>query len=234
MGSSGNCGGNIGANSGVGGCLQLITIPPTGPPVNKPTPQPTLMPMSPPAPLPTMPKPTMPKPTVSPPTSSPVSGPNISVYVVIKTDNYPTETSFKVTNQNGSEVMSGGGYTKQLIEYTATKTLPGSNNIYQFTIYDTYGDGLCCVHGQGGYNLFVDGKLAKAGGIFTKSETTTFQAVPGPTTAPSKPPLPLPTTSPVVGSNISVYIIIKTDNYPAETSFKVLNQYGTEVMAGGG
>jgi len=159
--------------------------------------------------------------------------PSISVYIVIKTDNYPTETSFKVIDQNGLEVMAGGSYTKQLSEYVAAATLPGANNVYRFTIYDTYGDGLCCVYGQGGYNLFLDGKLARTGGIFTKSETTAFQAGPGPTPAPTQPPTPLPTTPPTVGPNISVYIIIRTDNYPAETSFKVFDQDGVEVMAGG-
>jgi len=231
--SAGSCGGNIGASNGIGGCSQLTSNPPTPTSTNAPTPIPTITaPINPPTPNPTQ-APINP-PTMAPaplPTSPPVSGPSISVYVVIKTDNYPAETSFKVTDQNGIEVMSGGSYTAQLTEYTATATLPG-NNVYQFTIYDTYGDGLCCVHGQGGYNLFVDGALIKAGGGFTNSETTTFPSVPGP--VPTKPPLPLPTNSPVIGPSISVYVIIKTDNYPAETSFKVFNQNGVEVMSGGG
>merc|ERR1712176_1523641 len=76
------------------------------------------------------------------------------------------------------EVMAGGGYTKQLTEYTASKTLASSNNVYQFTIYDTYGDGLCCAYGNGGYNLFVDGFIIKTGGILRKVKRPHFHLNP--------------------------------------------------------
>jgi len=158
------------------------------------------------------------------PTNSPVSGPNILVDVMIKTDTYPQETSFKVMSQNGVEFMSGGGYTAQLTEYSSSKSLPNSN-IYQFTIYDTADDGICCGYGEGRYELKVDGAVIKSGGVFTNSETTTF---------PSNAPVPVPTNPPVPGPSIELYIIILTDTYPEETSFKIIDQNGIEFMTGGG
>jgi len=115
-------------------------------------------------------------PTNSPlasPTNAPAPGPSILVYIIIKTDYYPGDTSFKVTNQDGIEFMSGGDYTASLTQYIASASLPNSN-VYKFTIYDSYGDGICCTYGYGGYNLFVNGALIKAGGVFINSETTTL------------------------------------------------------------
>jgi len=159
-----------------------------------------------------------------PPTTPLVPTPNVSVQVMIKTDYYPEETTFKIINQNNIEFMSGGGYVDALTEYSTTESLPNSN-IYQFTIYDTAGDGICCLYGAGRYELTVDGSLIKSGDVFTISETTTF---------PTNAPVPVPISPPVPGPSIAVYVIIKTDNYPEETSFKVTNQDGIEFMSGGG
>jgi len=154
--------------------------------------------------------------------TSPPNGNCMNVIVTIKTDNYPQETSYKVMSQTGTEFMSGGDYTIPLYEYAASSCLPNSN-VYEFTIYDAYGDGICCQHGDGAYNLLVNGALIKSGGQFTNSETTTF---------PASSPIPAPTNPPVPGPSISVYVIIKTDDYPEETSFTVTNLNGIEFMAG--
>jgi len=128
-------------------------------------------------------------------TSAPNSGNCMNVVVIIKTDIYPEETSFKVVNQNGIEFMSGDSYTTKLYEYPASSCLPNSN-IYQFTIYDTADDGLCCTHGAGGYNLFVNGVIIKSGGVFTNSETAKFPSN-APVSVPTNLSLTAHTTSPV-------------------------------------
>jgi len=40
---------------------------------------------------------------------------------------------------------------------------------YTFIISDTYGDGICCGHGNGKYNVFVDGILQASGAEFEKT-----------------------------------------------------------------
>ena len=46
---------------------------------------------------------------------------------------------------------------------------------YRFTIYDSYGDGICCSYGNGSYDLFDDdGILIANGGDFGSSEFVDF------------------------------------------------------------
>lgn len=94
------------------------------------------------------------------------------VTVEILTDNYGGETSWDVVDENGSvvEVVEGG--LESNMEYSWTfSVIPG---VYTFTIYDAWGDGICCSYGEGYYNLLVDGTLVATGGEFGTSESTTF------------------------------------------------------------
>ena len=62
------------------------------------------------------------------------------------TDNYPTETSWQLINQSGVVVasISSGDLTQANSSYTWS-ICPSSTDCYDFIIYDTYGDGICCV-----------------------------------------------------------------------------------------
>jgi hypothetical protein len=129
-------------------------------------------------------KPTTSKPTSSPTTSKPTSSPTVfapcngnqmKVEVKVLTDNYPGETSWKLTNQcNSSQVneTSGVPYTQSSTLYRFTKCLPTGSYVY--TIMDTYGDGICCGFGTGSYEVLVDGNSTLTGGLFAFSETKTF------------------------------------------------------------
>ena len=44
---------------------------------------------------------------------------------------------------------------------------------YTLTIFDSFGDGICCAYGAGNYDLPIDGTLVAAGGD-SVSESTTF------------------------------------------------------------
>jgi hypothetical protein len=155
-----------------------------------------------------------------------------SVTVIITTDDYPEETSFQITNQNGQTFMAGGGYTGKRTTYTDTKNLP--DNIYTFIISDSYGDGICCSFGPGGYNVFANNVLVKAGGPFTDSETVTFSSQGAPFTPPTPTIINPPTTAPTdkPGACGSVTVIITTDNNPVETSYEVKDQNDNQVMSG--
>lgn len=48
---------------------------------------------------------------------------------------------------------------------------PGS---YIFEMFDSYGDGLCCSYGNGGYMLSIDGETIAEGDVFEESEITMF------------------------------------------------------------
>merc|ERR1739847_181535 len=73
---------------------------------------------------------------------------------------------------------------------------------YVFTIYDSWGDGICCGYGSGAYSVTVNGETVKDGAEFGSSESTAFEVSGGPsptkapTGAPTKTPTKAPTTAP--------------------------------------
>lgn len=95
------------------------------------------------------------------------------VVVSITLDNYPEETSWSITS-GGTTVASGGTYGSQPDGSTVTITNCLADGCYDFTINDSYGDGICCSYGNGSYNVTVNGSSVASGGAFASSETTNF------------------------------------------------------------
>lgn len=71
-----------------------------------------------------------------------------TIYVYIKTDNAPGETTWDVRTASGIVVASGGPYTTNgaLIKDTVELQFYGC---YVFNLYDAGGNGLCCSNGNG-------------------------------------------------------------------------------------
>ena len=120
----------------------------------------------------------------------PCTGP--SVTLTINLDNYPEETSWDIRTGGGTVVASGGTYGgqpdgSQVVENIC---LP-ADGCYDFTIYDSYGDGICCSYGVGDYTLTddSDGSTLASGDAFGSSETTNFcvSSGGGDTTPPTAP-----------------------------------------------
>lgn len=96
------------------------------------------------------------------------------VTVTINFDNYPEETSWQITNSGGSVVASGGTYGSQADGSTLAIEVCFPDGCYDFTINDSYGDGICCGYGNGSYTVTNDGNTMASGGSFGSSETTNF------------------------------------------------------------
>lgn len=96
------------------------------------------------------------------------------IQIDVLTDNYPGETSWEFVNASGNIVVQGGGYSSANTLYSETICL--DNGCYDFNIYDTYGDGICCGFGNGNYVVTrLDSNIIVAnGGNFSFSETTPF------------------------------------------------------------
>jgi len=92
----------------------------------------------------------------------------------ITLDNYPEETSWIIKNAAGTTVASGGTYGSQPDGSTITQTICLEDGCYDFTINDTYGDGICCAYGSGSYSLMNGAVTLASGGSFASSETTNF------------------------------------------------------------
>lgn len=89
------------------------------------------------------------------------------IIVNIIPDSYPNETSWDIKDTANTIIASGTINSDTLCYPTG--------NLLHFTIYDSYGDGICCgAFGDGSYNVYLDGNLVATGGHFTFNETTTF------------------------------------------------------------
>ena len=146
------------------------------------------------------------------------------VTVNIKTDNYPGETSWTLKASSGEEVMSGDTdeYGNANTEYTKSACLSCDGDTHEFTINDSYGDGLCCSYGLGSYEVLVNDIVEASGGEFASSETKTLSICANPSSsptpapiaalsvAPSVAPSALPTPAPTPLSTVSSSFKIKS------------------------
>ncbi|MEL6864603.1 MAG: S8 family serine peptidase [Bacteroidota bacterium] len=112
------------------------------------------------------------------------------VTLTITLDNYPEETSWEITDVGGALIASGGTYGSFPDGSTITENICLVDNCYTFTIFDSYGDGICCTYGSGSYSLTNGGTVLASGGVFGSSEATDFCIGGGggsDTTPPSQP-----------------------------------------------
>jgi lysyl endopeptidase len=94
------------------------------------------------------------------------------VTLTLVTDSYGEETSWELANEDGDIVQSGGSYGA---DEEDTQTFDLTAGCYTFTIYDEYGDGMCCTYGNGSYELtLADGTVIASGGSFGSEEATGF------------------------------------------------------------
>lgn len=94
-----------------------------------------------------------------------------TVDISLLTDNYGEETSWQITNSQNMNVATGNGYSANT-QYEEQACLTDGN--YTFTIFDSYGDGICCTYGSGNYALTSNSKVLANGANFQSSESTPF------------------------------------------------------------
>merc|ERR1719221_2379755 len=151
------------------------------------------------------------QPTTAPPSSSPTpmppcqladGGDGVTLQVNLKTDNYPAETTWSLTRTcSGSEsIASGSEYSSANTDFSTSYCVQDGK--FQFTINDSYGDGICCSYGEGSYSVLRQGTVEISGGQFDSTETTSFGSEAncdssGPVTPPpSNPPTNQPSNPP--------------------------------------
>lgn len=95
------------------------------------------------------------------------------ILISILTDSFGSETSWIIQNSSDVTVATGENYASSTL-YTTELCLPAG--CYSFTIFDSYGDGICAGLGDGYYLLEdVESSTEIATGCdFTYNETTEF------------------------------------------------------------
>lgn len=91
-------------------------------------------------------------------------------------DDYPGETTWSFTNAFNEVVASGGPYSDG--DNPVSETVCLVDGCFDFTIFDSANDGLCCDFGTGSYSVTdQSGTTVASGAEFDGSETTEICAV---------------------------------------------------------
>ena len=92
--------------------------------------------------------------------------------LLIFSDDFGNETTWSLEDADGNELYSGGPFPDFTNNTESFCLDPGC---YEFTIFDSFGDGICCSYGDGFYELVSeDGIVVAAGGDFDDEESTAF------------------------------------------------------------
>ncbi len=99
-----------------------------------------------------------------------------SVTVAIAVDNYGSETTWDVQNLEGDIIATGGPYPNNMYGETYETSFCLPEGCFEFNIYDSYGDGICCGNGFGGYTITDAGGniLIENGVDFSYTENRPF------------------------------------------------------------
>lgn len=98
----------------------------------------------------------------------------VEVTMTLNFDNYPSETSWQITG-GGTVFASGGTYgsAPRMSTLNITECLP--EGCYTVTVFDSYGDGLCCGYGEGSYFVTDEyGNELASGASFGSSSSGNF------------------------------------------------------------
>ncbi|MFD0932157.1 T9SS type A sorting domain-containing protein [Psychroflexus salinarum] len=99
-----------------------------------------------------------------------------NVVLTLITDEFAGETSWQFYNQDGTLIKEAQQGTL-INETTYIETFNVStDNCYEFIISDSFGDGICCEHGDGSYRLVTNsGEIISEGGEFGSTEVISFR-----------------------------------------------------------
>jgi len=146
------------------------------------------------SPAPTTAAPT-PRPTISP-APTPDCGCNQQLIFHLKTDLYPGETTYEFKALDAPDgcvdegVLKGGPYEEGSHKYDVVVSEQVCVGVtYEFKVLDLFGDGMCCGHGEGGFELALEGTTIHTGGQFGGEDVFEFTSSAdgveaGPTPAP--------------------------------------------------
>ena len=107
-------------------------------------------------------------------TFSAFAGETFDFQLQIVLDDYGSETTWEVIRL-GEVIYSGGPYADDQGGTVYEIDLCLEAGCYQLKVYDSYGDGMCCQWGNGGWSILDDeGDLVATGGTFASTEMEQF------------------------------------------------------------
>jgi lysyl endopeptidase len=109
----------------------------------------------------------------------PTGGPAGNVTFVVKHDDHPTETSWKLT-RGSRTIARQRAKSVSAPNKLVSKTFNLSPGLYRFRIWDSAGDGLCCASGQGYWKIYNEdlgpsAEIYSSEGDFDRKEEIFFR-----------------------------------------------------------
>jgi len=97
--------------------------------------------------------------------------PCTSVTVNVLFDQYPQETSWEIKGTENNTLFSGGPYSSSSAGSLLSEVICLPYDCYNFTVFDSGDDGICCDFGNGFYQIVdASGQLLLNGGNFESNE----------------------------------------------------------------
>lgn len=91
------------------------------------------------------------------------------VEIIVRTDDYGSETFWILEDSAGNNIATGGPYSDGLQQLISTEVCI-TYGCFPFTVYDSFGDGMCCAYGNGGFWVLNENNdTLTSGGVFTNS-----------------------------------------------------------------
>jgi hypothetical protein len=114
-------------------------------------------------------------PSQSPTVFTPCTG--MKVEIKVKADEFPKEIAWTLVDSCGIGIaFSSPPYSLPNKMESTTACVPSGK--YKFTIFDEFGDGICCDFGEGGYEILVNGTRVHNGAFSGSSDTRIFGSCP--------------------------------------------------------
>lgn len=96
------------------------------------------------------------------------------IAIEVQTDAWGYETAIQLTGFNGESYLDISDFSNNTLS-NFNVCVPNTG-VYSFTIFDEYGDGVCCDFGEGYYSITSCGEVIASGGDFGESETITIES----------------------------------------------------------
>jgi hypothetical protein len=105
-----------------------------------------------------------------------VASPGASVIFNLTLDNYGSETTWALATEGGATVATGGPYQNGQNGTVVPVQWCLPLGCYVLTVFDDYGDGICCQYGQGSFQVLgpEGAVLVSNNGQFTSSAVEPF------------------------------------------------------------
>jgi len=98
---------------------------------------------------------------------------NLSLSITL--DALGSQTTWEIRDSGNDVIASGGPYANFQTGSVETASICATDGCFDFVIMDSNGNGICCVNGNGSYELLDDdGNVLASGGEFDSQETTNF------------------------------------------------------------